>query len=146
MCFDDMAHFIVNANHPHHVIDCKTLRRRRHHPAWCTTARQMAAHRRLDRRRVYRCVVGLRKRAYHFLRNAAASFLATHRSTTQISHNAIRNPTTGSSKPMSFQKDLAPPGIYDGICAIAKSTSLTWVIDCSDSTSLHCRVWRQRNC
>src|SRR5213083_2503966 len=78
----------------------------------------------------------LRKCAYHFLRNAAASFLATHRSTTQISHNAIRNPTTGRSNPMSFQKDLAPPGIYDGTCAIAKSTSLTWIIDCSDSTSL----------
>jgi hypothetical protein len=24
---------------------------------------------------------------------------------------------------MSFQKDLAPPGIYDVTCAIAKSTS-----------------------
>jgi hypothetical protein len=59
----------------------------------------------------------------HFLRNAAASFLTTHRSNTQISHNAIRNPTTGSSNPMSFQKDLAPPGIYDGASAIAKSTS-----------------------
>jgi hypothetical protein len=68
-------------------------------------------------------VGGLRKRAYYFLRNAAASFLATHRSNTQISHNAIRNPATDSSNPMSFQKELAPPGIYDGICAIAKDTS-----------------------
>jgi hypothetical protein len=59
----------------------------------------------------------------HFLRNAAASFLTTDRSNTQISHNAMRNPTTGSSNPMSFQKDLAPPGIYDGASAIAKSTS-----------------------
>jgi len=67
--------------------------------------------------------VELRKRAYHFLRNAAASFLATHLSTAQISHNAITNPTTGRNNPMSFQKDLAPPGIYDGTCAIAKSTS-----------------------
>jgi hypothetical protein len=57
----------------------------------------------------------------HFLRNAAASFLITHRNNTQISHNPIRNPTTGSSNPMSFQKDLAPPGIYDAASAIAKS-------------------------
>jgi hypothetical protein len=61
---------------------------------------------------------GLRKGAYHFLR----SFLTTHRSNTQISHNAIRNPTIGSSNPMNFQKDLAPPGVYDGTYAIVKST------------------------
>ena len=47
----------------------------------------------------------------HFLCNAAASFLATRRNTTQINHNAIRNPTTVSTNPMNFQKDLAPPGI-----------------------------------
>jgi len=34
----------------------------------------------------------------HFLRNAAASFLTTHCSSTQISHNAIRNATTGSKQ------------------------------------------------
>jgi hypothetical protein len=77
----------------------------------------------LDRHCDGRCASGVRKRAYHFLRNADASFLATHRSSTQISHNAIRNPTTGSSNPMSFQKELAPPGMYDGICVIAKNTS-----------------------
>src|SRR5205814_10170664 len=89
----------------------------------------------------------LRKCAYHFLRNAAASFLATHRSTTQISHNAIRNPTTGRSNPMSFQKDLAPPGIHDGTCAIAKSTSYMWVVDRIGAgysiTFCHCCVQRE---
>jgi hypothetical protein len=30
---------------------------------------------------------------------------------------------------MSFQKGVAPPGIYDGTCAIAKSTK-TWIVDC----------------
>ena len=33
----------------------------------------------------------------------------------------MRNPTTTSSYPMSIQKDLAPPGTYDAICAIAKN-------------------------
>jgi hypothetical protein len=73
-----------------------------------------------DRRRVDLCADGLRKRAYHFLRNAAAIFSIIHRSPTQISHNAIRKPMTSSRKPMSFQKDLPPPGIYDGACAIVK--------------------------
>jgi hypothetical protein len=68
-----------------------------------------------------RSAVGLRRRAYHFLRNAAAIFSRIHRSPTQISHNAIRNPMTSSRKPISFQKDLPPPGIYDGACAIVKS-------------------------
>src|SRR5206468_8405518 len=110
----------------HHVTGCKTSRtqsycrlRLAHH----TTGARVAAHRKSHRRRDDLYAGGLRKRAYHFLRDAAASFLATHLSTTQISHNAIRNPTTGRSNPMSFQKDLAPPGIYDGTCAIAKSTS-----------------------
>src|SRR4029453_4178733 len=57
---------------------------------------------------------------YHFLRNAAAIFSIIHRSPTQISHNAIRNPMTSSRRPVSFQKDFPPPGIYDGACAIAK--------------------------
>jgi hypothetical protein len=64
-----------------------------------------------DRHRVYLCATALRKRACHYLRDAAASFLATHRSTAQISHNAIANPTIDRSKPMIFQKDHAPPGI-----------------------------------
>ncbi len=59
----------------------------------------------------------------HFLRDAAASFLATARSTAQISHNAIANATSDRSKPMTFQKDHAPPGIYDGTCTIAKIPS-----------------------
>jgi hypothetical protein len=62
----------------------------------------------------------LRKRAYHFLRNAAANFSIIHRSPTQISHSTIRTPTTTSRSPMSLQKDLPPPGIYDGACAIVK--------------------------
>jgi hypothetical protein len=80
----------------------------------------MAANRKSDQRRACRCAVALRKRAYHFLRNAAAIFSIIHRSPTQISHNAIRNPMTSSRRPMSFQKDLPPPGIYDGACAIVK--------------------------
>src|SRR6266550_6937350 len=80
----------------------------------------MAAHRKLDRRRDDLCAGGLRKRAYHFLRNAAAIVSIIHRSPTQISHNAIRTPMTSSRKPMSFQKDLPPPGMYDGACAIAE--------------------------
>src|SRR5438034_3215369 len=47
-------------------------------------------------------------------------FLATHLSTTQISHNAIRNPTTGRSNPMSFQK--ACGGVSQKmICTFTKS-------------------------
>jgi hypothetical protein len=80
----------------------------------------MAARRKSGPRRVCRCAVELRKRAYHFLRNAAAIFSIIHRSPTQISHNAIRNPMTSSRKPTSFQKDLPPPGTYDGACAIVK--------------------------
>jgi hypothetical protein len=85
-----------------------------------TTGDRMAEHRRLDQSRVDLCGVALRKRAYHFLRNAAAIFSIIHRSPTQISHNAIRKPMTSSRKPMSFQKDLPPPGTYDGACAIVK--------------------------
>jgi hypothetical protein len=59
----------------------------------------------------------------HFLRNAAASFLTTHCSSTQISHSAIRNPTTVSKSPMNSQKDPGLPEIYDNTCAIAKGTS-----------------------
>jgi hypothetical protein len=82
----------------------------------------MAAPRRLDRRRGYLCGAALRKCAHHFCETPPQASV-THRSTIQISHYAIRNPTSGSSNPMSFKKDLAPPGIYDGTCAIAKSTS-----------------------
>jgi hypothetical protein len=85
-----------------------------------TLVTHLSPKRRLGRRRVDLCADGLRKRAYHFLRNAAAIFSIIHRSPTQISHNAIRKPMTSSRKPMSFQKDLPPPGIYDGACAIVK--------------------------
>src|ERR1700756_1089811 len=72
-----------------------------------------------NQRRDDLCVGELRKGAYHFLRN----FLTIHSSNTQISHSAIRNATTVSSNPMNLRKELAPPGIYDATCAIAKSTS-----------------------
>jgi hypothetical protein len=54
-------------------------------------------------------------------------FLAIHRSASQISHNAIGNPTIHRSKPMNFQKDHAPPGIYDSACAIVNKNPLGFI-------------------
>src|SRR5436309_1664343 len=107
----------------HHVIDCETPRIRLRARFACYQSRPNGRASEIRSKPLYLCGAALRKCAYHFLLKVAASFLTTHRSTTQINHNAIRNPTTGRSNPMSFQKDLAPPGIYDGTCVIAKSTS-----------------------
>jgi hypothetical protein len=110
---------VYNSFRAAHVIRCSASRSRLRDLICHTTAGRTAAHRKSDQRRDGLGVGGLRKRAYHFLR----SFLITHPTNTQISHNAIRNPTISSSNPMNFQTELGPPGMYDGASAIAESTS-----------------------
>src|SRR5262245_24741619 len=85
----------------HRLSGCGAARIRLRDPACRTTADRMAADGKPDRRREGLCAGGLDKRAYHFLR----SFLKTHRSNTQISHNAISTAMTCSSTAMSFQKE-----------------------------------------
>jgi hypothetical protein len=57
-----VASRIINANQRHDVSDCFAVRCCSH-LALRTTADRMAADRKLDRRRVYRCAGGLGKRA-----------------------------------------------------------------------------------